>query len=255
VSITFENNGTVAWSNEKGVVLVPQSNCGITIIPQPVELERGVVVNPGEDYTFNYTIIAPCTNTTCNLTARMSRYATGKFQGIKFGDTAWKIVEVSDQQKHVAKAPPVNATKASIPLVSFKESVRNTTFPPFVSQRVVTLPTWNETPYHVRNTSDLYTARTGDFNKPLNLTHLTTSRLNISEPWSNGIPRSQGIPIYPLGGNVSIDVARQGPKPAIQGYNYTLAVNRTYQFTKPVAVQRDYLKNISPPFSQILIPS
>ncbi|MCX6700534.1 MAG: right-handed parallel beta-helix repeat-containing protein, partial [Methanomicrobiales archaeon] len=246
VSITFENNGTVAWSNEKGVVLVPQSNCGITIIPKPVELERGVVVNPGEDYTFNYTIIAPCTNTTCNLTARMSRYATGKFQGIKFGDTAWKIVGVSDQQKHVAKALPVNTTKASISLVSFKESVRNTTFPPFVSQRVVTLPAWNETPYRVRNTSDLYTARIGDFNKPLNMTPPNMNRLNNSEPGSQGIPKSQGIPIYPMGGNVSIDGDLQGSKPAVPGYNYTLMVNRTYQFTKPVPVQRDYLEIIPP---------
>ena len=34
VSITFENNGTVAWTHEKGVILTPQSNCGIQFIPQ-----------------------------------------------------------------------------------------------------------------------------------------------------------------------------------------------------------------------------
>ena len=31
VSITFENNGTVSWTRLKGVVLIPQSNCGFTI--------------------------------------------------------------------------------------------------------------------------------------------------------------------------------------------------------------------------------
>ncbi len=251
VTITFENNGTAAWTSEKGVVLIPQSNCGITIIPQPVELERGVVINHGGNYTFNFTIIAPCTNTTCNLTARMSRYAAGKYQGIKFGDTAWRIVVVADQPKQVIKVLPANTTKASISLVSLQRNVKMTTFLPVIPPRVVMLPNRNETTYPLHNTSDLYTVGITDFNKPLNLAPITAGRLNVSEPQLAAIPKSQGIPIYPMSGNVSIEIDRKGPAPDISVDFKVLAANKTYRSAKLVAGQRDYLNGIPPLISLI----
>ena len=140
VTITFQNNGTVAWTHEKGVVLIPKSNCGISIIPQHVELERGIVVYPGDFYTFNFTITAPCTNIPCNMTSRISRYATSKSSGIPFGDISSELVVVSDQQKQVVKVLPLNTTKDRSSFTMSKEYTRNTTFPVYSEQRFVTLP-------------------------------------------------------------------------------------------------------------------
>ena len=213
-----------------------------------IELERGLVINPGDYYTFNFTLIAPCTNTTCNLTARMSRYAyaTQKYQGIKFGDIAWEIVVVSDQNKQGINSPQVNTIKGHNSLVYLNGSARNKTLLTATSQRFVTLPIGKETPSLQRNTSDLYTARIGDFNRPQNMTSLSTGVLNAAESRFPANSKGQGIPIYPPGGNVSIDNAKNGYEPGILGNYNNLEANRTYMSRKPVAGQRDYLTIIPP---------
>ena len=235
VSITFENNGTASWTRLKGVVLIPQSNCGFTIIPQHVQLEPGVEIFHGDQYTFNFTIIAPCSNTTCNLTARMSRYATEKSRGIVFGDTYWEIIQVSDQMKQAVKVLPVNTLKGSNSFVSLKGSFKNTTLLPVTSQRFVTLPARNESIYLRNGALGMNTAGISDFNGPHSMAPFSTGVLNTAESRFLTNPKSQGITIFSLVGNVSTDSARKGLKPAILGNYNTIVANRTYVSTKQIA--------------------
>ena len=214
---------------------------GSPFVPQHIQLEPGVEIFPGEQYTFNFTIIAPCTNTTCNLTARMSRYATAKSKGIVFGDIYWEIIEVSDQVKQAVKVLTANPTKVTNTYVSLKGSVRNTTVLPATLERFVTPPNGKESAYFQPNTSELYVAWRGDSNGPQNMTSLSAGVLNAAESRFPANSKGQGIPIYSPGGNASLDNAKKGYQPGILGNYHTLEANMTYMSRKPVAGQRDYL--------------
>jgi hypothetical protein len=181
----------------------------------------------------------------------MSRYAysIAKYQGIKFGDTAWEIVSVSDRAKQVVKALPVNTTKGSNSLVSLNGSVRTTTFLPTTSQRFFTQPAGNESPYLQRKVSDLYTASIGDFNGPQNITPPSKGMQYNTESRLQTISKYQGIPIYPTSGNVSVDIVRKDPEPVISGYYRNIGSNRNYPYTKSVAGQRNYLSIIPPAYA------
>ncbi|MEI6293105.1 MAG: NosD domain-containing protein, partial [Methanomicrobiales archaeon] len=242
VSITFKNNGTETWTQV--VELIPQSNCGIQFIPQRVGIERGVVVNPGENYTFNFTIIAPCANTTCNITARMSRYAYGNYQGIKFGDTAWEVVTVSDQVKQAVKGIPVNTTKVSNSFVSLKERPRNITHQNVTLQRLVTISAGKEPTYLQRNTSVLYKERIADFYQLQNTTSITKNILGVAESRFQTASKVQVAPVYPPVGDISIGNTRKGTETA--GYYPNLVTNSTNQPVKSLLNQRSPLNTISP---------
>ncbi len=141
-------------------------------------------------------------------------------QGIIFGDIYWEIIEVSDQMKQAVKVLTVNPTKVTNSFVSLKGSVRNTTVLP------ATLAAVRHTTKRERirvlssaNTSDLYVAWMGDSNGPQNMTSLSTGVLNAAESRFPANSKGQGIPIYPPGGNASLDNAKNGYEPGILG-NY-----------------------------------
>ncbi len=60
VSLTVKNTGTVNWSSVNGVVLVSSSTNGFTFDPSRYRIPEGVVVHPGDSYTFPVTINVPC---------------------------------------------------------------------------------------------------------------------------------------------------------------------------------------------------
>ena len=60
VSVTFENTGTIPWSSANHVTCVARSTDGFTIDPSLSPIPDGVVVNPGQSYTFPFRINVPC---------------------------------------------------------------------------------------------------------------------------------------------------------------------------------------------------
>jgi parallel beta-helix repeat protein len=60
VSLTVKNTGTVNWSSANGVRLVPSSSNGFTFDPAQCPIPEGVVVHPGDSYSFPVTINVPC---------------------------------------------------------------------------------------------------------------------------------------------------------------------------------------------------
>ena len=60
VGLTVKNTGTVNWSSANGVVLIPSSSNGFTFDPSRCSLPEGVVVHPGDTYTFPLKITVPC---------------------------------------------------------------------------------------------------------------------------------------------------------------------------------------------------
>ena len=74
VGLTVKNTGTMTWSSTNGVVLIPSSSDGFTFDPSRCSLPDGVVVHPGDSYTFPVKINVPCPmkNGTYQLRFRMA---------------------------------------------------------------------------------------------------------------------------------------------------------------------------------------
>ncbi len=60
VGVTVKNTGTLNWSSANGVVLIPSSSNGFTFDPARCIIPEGIVVHPGESYTFPVRITVPC---------------------------------------------------------------------------------------------------------------------------------------------------------------------------------------------------
>ena len=60
VHIKVQNTGTVNWNSTNGVFLSPSSADGFTFEPPKYWLPEGVIVRPGDSYTFPFTINVPC---------------------------------------------------------------------------------------------------------------------------------------------------------------------------------------------------
>jgi parallel beta-helix repeat protein len=246
VSITFENNGTVSWTRLKGVVLIPQSNCGFTIVPQHIQLEPGVEIFPGEQYTFNFTIIAPCTNTTCNLTARMSRYATAKSKGIVFGDIYWEIIDVSDQVKQAVKTMPVNIFKGSNSLVLQKDRAVNITIRQATMHQFVPIPTGKESRYLPLDIPDRYVAGKEDVRGLRNMTLPSSRAPGVTESRFQALYQGEGAPVYPVAGDVFMINARKGIETAVTENDPDIFTNSISTPDTSFSSQRNYLKILSP---------
>jgi len=99
VTVTFENTGTIAWSSQNNVMCLAESNDGFTIVPSPNPIPSDVVVNPGQSYTFPFTINVPCPmkNGTYDLRFWLV-YTLNSTEGkklIPFGDVLTDSVTVS----------------------------------------------------------------------------------------------------------------------------------------------------------------
>ena len=96
VSVTFENNGTVPWTYERRVALTAEPGDEMKFTPTRIELEPGTVVNPGEYYTFNFTLGMPCNAGPYNLRYRMTYDGSSQSAGVKFGDVFVNTIIVTD---------------------------------------------------------------------------------------------------------------------------------------------------------------
>ena len=74
VGLTVKNTGHMNWSSANGVVLIPSSSNGFTFDPSRCPIPDGVVVHPGDTYTFPVKINVPCPmkNGTYQLRFRMA---------------------------------------------------------------------------------------------------------------------------------------------------------------------------------------
>ncbi len=98
VGLTVKNTGTLNWSSANGVVLISSSSNGFTFDPSRYPIPAGVVVQPGDSYTFPVTITVPCPmkDGTYQLRFRMA-YTVQTKSGpveVSFGDTLTDSVTV-----------------------------------------------------------------------------------------------------------------------------------------------------------------
>ena len=98
VGMTVKNTGTMNWTSANGVVLISSSSNGFTFDPSRCPIPPGVVVQPGESYTFPVTINVPCPmkDGTYQLRFRMA-YTVQTKSGpveVSFGDTLTDSVTV-----------------------------------------------------------------------------------------------------------------------------------------------------------------
>ena len=98
VSVTVKNTGTLNWSSTNGVVLIPSSSDGFTFDPSRYPIPEGVIVHPGDSYTFPLKINVPCPikNGTYQLRFRMAytvRTRSGPVE-VSFGDVLADSVTV-----------------------------------------------------------------------------------------------------------------------------------------------------------------
>ncbi len=107
VSVTVKNTGTLNWTSANGVVLIPSSSNGFTFDPSRCPIPAGVVVQPGQSYTFPVTINVPCPmkDGTYTLRFRMA-YTVQTKSGpveVSFGDTLTDSVTVGASLKSGVK--------------------------------------------------------------------------------------------------------------------------------------------------------
>ena len=107
VGVTVKNTGTMNWSSANGVMLIASSSDGFTFDPSKCPIPPGVVVHPGESYTFPVKITVPCPmkDGTYQLRFRMA-YTLQTKSGpveIMFGDSLTDSVTVGDSSKSGVK--------------------------------------------------------------------------------------------------------------------------------------------------------
>jgi parallel beta-helix repeat protein len=108
VGVTVKNTGTVNWSSANGVVLVPSSSNGFTFDPSRCTIPAGIVVQPGQSYTFPVTITVPCPmkDGTFQLRFKMAYTVQTKSGPVEvpFGDTLTNNVTVGASSKSGVKS-------------------------------------------------------------------------------------------------------------------------------------------------------
>ena len=117
VGLTVKNTGTMNWSFANGVVLVPSSSNGFTFDPSRYRIPEGVVVHPGDSYTFPVTINVPCpmNNGTYQLRFKMA-YTVQTKSGpveIPFGDSLAESVTVGTSSTTGVKSGMKAITQSS----------------------------------------------------------------------------------------------------------------------------------------------
>jgi hypothetical protein len=119
VLLTVKNTGTLNWSSKNGVVLIAASSNGFTFDPSKYPVPEGVVVHPGESYTFPVTINVPCPmqNGTYLLRFMLAytiKTKTGPVE-IRFGDKLTDNVIVGTPVETVGSSEVKMGVKAFAP--------------------------------------------------------------------------------------------------------------------------------------------
>ncbi len=117
VGVTVKNTGTMNWSSANGVVLVSTSSNGFTFDPSRCPIPPGVVVQPGQSYTFPVTITVPCPmkDGTYQLRFKMA-YTVQTKSGpveIPFGDSLAESVTVGTSSTTGVKSGMKAITQSS----------------------------------------------------------------------------------------------------------------------------------------------
>jgi len=98
VQLTVKNTGSMNWSSANGVVLIPSSSNGFTFDPTRCPIPTGVLVQPGQSYTFPVTITVPCPmeDGTYQLRFKMTHTVQTKDGSVEipFGDSLTDSVTV-----------------------------------------------------------------------------------------------------------------------------------------------------------------
>ncbi len=120
VNIRVENTGTVNWTSKNGVFLLPSSADGFTFEPPEYLLPEGVIVKPGQSFTFPFTINVPCPmkNGTYNLSFVMVHTVTsktGETNLVPFGERFQYTVTVATPTSGVASAGTTRLLKSAAP--------------------------------------------------------------------------------------------------------------------------------------------
>ena len=107
VGVTVKNTGTLNWSSANGVVLISSSSNGFTFDPSRCPIPPGVVVQPGQSYTFPVKITVPCPmkDGTYQLRFKMAHTVQTKSGPVEvsFGDSLTDSVTVGASSKSGVK--------------------------------------------------------------------------------------------------------------------------------------------------------
>ena len=107
VGVTVKNTGTMNWTSANGVVLIPSSSNGFTFDPSRCRIPPGVVVQPGQSYTFPVTINVPCPMKDGTYTLRFKMAYTVQTKSgpveVPFGDSLTDSVTVGASSKSGVK--------------------------------------------------------------------------------------------------------------------------------------------------------
>jgi hypothetical protein len=103
-----KNTGTMNWSSANSVVLVSSSPDGFTFDPSRCTIPAGVVVKPGQSYTFPVTINVPCpmADGTYQLRFRVAHTVQTRDGPVEipFGDSLTDSVTVGASSKSGVKS-------------------------------------------------------------------------------------------------------------------------------------------------------
>jgi hypothetical protein len=108
VGLTVKNSGTMNWSSANGVMLISSSSNGFTFDPSRCQIPPGVVVQPGQSYTFPVKITVPCpvNDGTYQLRFKMAYTVQTKSGPVEvpFGDSLTDSVTVGASSKSGVKS-------------------------------------------------------------------------------------------------------------------------------------------------------
>ena len=125
VTVTVKNTGTLNWTSANMVNLVPSSVDGITFTPNPVPIPDGVVIQPGQEWTFPLTINIPCSMMSDYSKLRFKLAYTMQTKSgpviVPFGDTLSVSVDVGASATKGLKIgeKTVGASSASTPGIKY----------------------------------------------------------------------------------------------------------------------------------------
>lgn len=126
VGLTVKNTGTMDWSSGSGIEMISSSSDGFTFNPAKSPIPEGVVIHPGESYTFTVEISVPSTMKSGTYPLRFSLANTIQTKTgpviIRIGETLAQNVIVgtpvamiaSSVMKGVVKIPTPSPTFTSI---------------------------------------------------------------------------------------------------------------------------------------------
>ena len=123
VGLTVQNTGTMDWSSGSGIVLISSSPDGFTFTPASSPIPEGVVIRPGESYTFPVEINVPSTMKRGTYPLSFSLAETIQTKTgpviIRFGETLTQNVIVGNPVAMIASSVMKGIVKKTTPSPTF----------------------------------------------------------------------------------------------------------------------------------------